>query len=419
MRPKLGKLWTFSGKSRKKANGGISFIFSAADREAKAEESPDRMKNPNEYRDGKVIRGLLRKIEAERHASDTPCRIMEVCGTHTMTIHRYGLQPMLEAVGVNMVSGPGCPVCITPAEIHEAAIKLVSETENLVLATFGDMTRVPTRLGSLQSAVPGQGSSVKIIYSPEESLTLAREKTDKQVVFFGVGFETTIPSIALVAKTAAREALSNYSVLSALWLIPPPLRAILESGEVRISGFLYPGHVSAIIGERAYDFIAKEFGLAGVIAGFEPGDILLAVSSILDQIAAKRPGVMNEYKRVVRPEGNPLALALMKEILEPKDACWRGLGVIPGSGLRLKKEYEAYDTEKKFGLTISPRAADLPGCRCGQVLRGILSPPECPLFGKTCAPESPFGPCMVSFEGACLIHFRYGRKKRGPGRSRT
>lgn len=368
------------------------------------------MARTNEFRDKKVIGALLARIAENKRSLPSPCRIMEVCGTHTMTVHRYGLQSMLEKAGIEMVSGPGCPVCITPGEVHEAAIRLVTENENVILATFGDMTRVPTHLGSLQNAVPAKGSAVKIVYSPEESLDLARQKSNKEIVFFGVGFETTIPSIAVMAKAAAGEELSNYSILSALWLIPPPLRAILESGEVKLSGFLYPGHVSAIIGQEPYTFVAREFGFPGVIAGFEPGDILLGIISILDQIREGRPRVANEYTRVVRPEGNPVAQALMREVLEPKDACWRGLGVIPGSGLKFKAEYSAYDTEVKHDLRITARGIDLPGCRCGEVLRGILLPSRCPLFGKKCTPESPCGPCMVSFEGACLVHYKY----RGP-----
>ncbi len=361
----------------------------------------------NPFRRKKVIDALIADIHKKMEALPSPCRIMEVCGTHTMTIHRYGLQTILSAAGVDMVSGPGCPVCITPGEIHEAAIGLVTGRENVVLATFGDMTRVPTGRGSLQSCAPARGSEVRIVYSPDESLELARRHPDKEVVFFGVGFETTIPSIALAARTAGREKLANYSILSALWLIPPPLRAILESGEARISGFLYPGHVSAIIGQEPYEFVPREFGYPGVIAGFEPADILLGIRSILDQIRGKKPIVANEYKRVVRPEGNPLARKIMEDILEPKDACWRGLGVIPRSGLKLKAEFAPYDVETKYGLRIDARDSDLPGCRCGAVLRGVISPPECPLFGKKCSPESPQGPCMVSFEGACLVHYKY------------
>ena len=362
----------------------------------------------NEFRRKKVIDALIAAIREKKKALPSPCRVMEVCGTHTMTIHRFGLQTMLSEAGIDMVSGPGCPVCITPGEVHEAAIRLVTERENVILATFGDMTRIPTRRGSLQSIAPARGSEVRIVYSPDETLELARRHEDKEIVFFGVGFETTIPSIALTARSAGEEKLPNFSILSALWVIPPPLRAILESGEVRISGFLYPGHVSAIIGQAPYEFIAREFGYPGVIAGFEPGDILLGILSLLDQIREKKPIVANEYRRVVRPEGNPIARKIMEEILEPKDACWRGLGVIPRSGLRLRTGFAAYDAELKHDLRIDARESDLPGCRCGAVLRGLISPPQCPLFGKKCTPESPHGPCMVSFEGACLVHHKYG-----------
>lgn len=366
----------------------------------------------NAFRDKRVISALLKIIGKKTRSLASPCRIMEVCGTHTMAIHKYGLKKLLEQSGVEMVSGPGCPVCITPNEIHEAAIRLVTQKEDMILATFGDMTRVPTRIGSLQSIAPVRGSSIKIVYSPEESLELARQKPDKSVVFFGAGFETTIPSIALMAKRAAQDNLKNYSILSALWLIPPPLRAILESGEIRVSGFLYPGHVSAIIGQEPYEFIPRDYGLPGAIAGFEPGDILLGLSSILDQINEGKPRVSVEYSRVVQRNGNPIALRLMAEILEPKDAHWRGLGWIPRSGLELRASYGDYNARIKYGLDVEGGSADLPGCRCGDVLRGLISPPQCALFAKKCSPELPHGPCMVSFEGACFVHYKY--RESGP-----
>ena len=362
-----------------------------------------------ELRDKRVIKALLNEIEKKAKNLATPIHIMEVCGTHTMTVHRYGLKKMLKEAGVEMLSGPGCPVCITPNEFHEAAIGLVSKRENFILATFGDMTRVPTQKGALQTVIPAPGSMVKIVYSPEESLQMGRENPDKEVGFFGVGFETTIPSIALTVKKAFDEELSNFSVLSALWLIPPPLKAIVEAKDIAIEGFLYPGHVSAIIGEKPYQFIAEEFSLAGAITGFEPGDILLGILSIIDQLNAGKATVANEYSRVVRPSGNPHAWAVMEEILEVKDAHWRGLGLIPKSGLRLKKRYSDYDAELKYSLNIKAGSSDLPGCRCGEVLRGKIAPPQCPLFAKECNPESPNGPCMVSFEGACLAYYKYDR----------
>jgi hydrogenase expression/formation protein HypD len=366
-----------------------------------------------ELRDKSVTHALLKRIGEKTSGLDGPARIMEVCGTHTMTIHRYGLKAMLEDAGVEMVSGPGCPVCITPNEFHEACLELVTSRENTILASFGDMTRVPTEKGSLQTAVPAPSSRIKIVYSPEEALALARANPDKEIVFFGVGFEATIPGIALTVKRAVEEKLSNYSSLSALWLIPPALRAILEAGETVISGFLYPGHVSAIIGLEPYRFIAEEYRVPGAVAGFEPNDILLAISAILDMIAQGKPGVHLEYSRVVNARGNRVARKVMEDMLEPRDAFWRGLGRIPRSGLSLKQRYSHYDARVKHDLDIKEGSADLPGCRCGEVLRGLIPPPRCPLYGKRCRPDSPFGPCMVSLEGACFIYHKYDRGKNG------
>jgi hydrogenase expression/formation protein HypD len=365
-----------------------------------------------ELRNKDITLALLRDIGKKARQVGGPVRVMEVCGTHTMTIHRYGLKAVLEEAGIDMVSGPGCPVCITPNEIHEACLDLLTERENLILTSFGDMTRVPTARGSLQTAVPARSSRLKIVYSPEESLQLARANPDKEVVFFGVGFETTIPSIAFTVKKAHREGVMNYSVLAAFWLIPPALRAILQAGETAISAFLYPGHVSAIIGIGAYEFIPKEYGLAGAIAGFEPNDILLGIAAILDQIREGRPAVANEYRRAVSPSGNPLARAVMEEILEEKNAFWRGLGRIPQSGLKLRAAYAAYDALEKFKLRLGEGSGDLPGCRCGEILRGLIPPPRCPLYITACHPDSPRGPCMVSFEGACYIYYKFGRHGR-------
>ncbi|MBM3284281.1 MAG: hydrogenase formation protein HypD [Candidatus Aminicenantes bacterium] len=367
-----------------------------------------------ELRDRAVTRGLLQDIEKKMRQLSRPVRVMEVCGTHTMTVHRYGLKSLLTQTGVEMVTGPGCPVCITPNDTHEACLGLLTEQENLILTSFGDMTRVPTRKGSLQTAIPARSSRLRIVYSPEESLSLARSNPDREVVFFGVGFETTIPSIALTAKKASQEGLKNYSVLTALWLLPPALRAILKAGETAISGFLYPGHVSAIIGVKPYEFIPKEYGVAGAIAGFEPNDVLLGIATVLDQIRDSRPAVANEYRRVVHPSGNPMARAVMEEMLAEKDATWRGLGKIPRSGLELKSAYAAYDARRKFKIKRGEASGDLPGCRCGEILRGLIEPPLCPLYSKECRPESPYGPCMVSLEGACYITYKFGREKPRP-----
>ncbi|OGD16508.1 MAG: hydrogenase formation protein HypD [Candidatus Aminicenantes bacterium RBG_16_63_14] len=365
-----------------------------------------------ELRNPVAIRKLLGDIEEKARLLGRTPRLMEVCGTHTMSLFKHGLVPLLADAGVEMVSGPGCPVCITPDGIHEAAIGLVSETEGLTLATFGDMTRVPTRNGSLQTAVPGRGSRIRIVYSPEEALEEARRDPSRRVVFFGAGFETTIPAIAFTAKRAAAEGIRNFSILPALWLVPPALKAILEAGEIAVTGFVYPGHVSAIIGAEPYEFIARDYGIPGAIAGFEPGDILLAVRSILEQTVEGKPRVALEYSRAIGREGNPVARALMEEVLEPFDAVWRGLGTIPRSGLRFRKEFAGLDAAPTYGLKPGEADRDLPGCRCGDVLRGVIRPEGCRLFGKECRPDSPLGPCMVSYEGACLIHFKYGRERR-------
>lgn len=357
-------------------------------------------------RDRKVIHGLLTTIKEKVRKISSPVRVMEVCGTHTMTIHRFGLKEMLKDAGIEMLSGPGCPVCITPDEYHEAAIGLVGKRENFILTTFGDMTRVPTSLGSLQTTVAEKNSLVKIVYSPFEALEIAKNNQGKEVVFFGVGFETTIPGIALSVKEASENGIKNYSILSAFWVIPPPLRAIV-TGDSSIQGFIYPGHVSAIIGKAPYSFIADDFDIAGAIAGFEPVDVLLAIESIVDQLSDGKPIVDNVYERVVRPEGNPAAKKIMDEMLVSKDAFWRGLGEIPSSGLKLKKQFSFYDAEVKYDIDLQFGSGELPGCRCGDVLQGKISPPKCPLFGKSCKPDSPRGPCMVSFEGACLAYYKY------------
>ncbi|NPV82132.1 MAG: hydrogenase formation protein HypD [Candidatus Aminicenantes bacterium] len=366
------------------------------------------------WRSAPTIRNLLKAISIETGTIGRPLRIMEVCGTHTMTLHRSGLKPLLREAGVVMVSGPGCPVCITPDYYHEAIIDLVTSRKNILVATFGDMTRVPTARGSLQTTVPAPGSEIRIVYSPEEALELAVKNLEKEVIFFGAGFETTIPAIAFTVKRAAAENLKNFSLLAALWLIPPALQAILESGEVAIDGFIYPGHVSVIIGQQAYRFVAEKFGVPGAIAGFEPADVLLGILSVARQIRLGRPEVANEYRRVVQAEGNPRALALMEEMLEPYEADWRGLGRIKISGLRLRPRFQELDAVRKFDLHLQPAKPLKLGCRCGEVLKGLIEPVDCPLFGRSCDPDHPRGPCMVSYEGACLIEYKYssgGRKQ--------
>ncbi|MEW6456064.1 MAG: hydrogenase formation protein HypD [Acidobacteriota bacterium] len=357
-------------------------------------------------RNKKLIKYYLKEISKKTEKIKYPLKIMEVCGTHTVVIYKYGLRKILKDLSIDMISGPGCPVCVTPNEIIESAISIL-ERENFILATFGDMTRVPTRKGSMQDFSPEKGSIKKIIYSPEEAIELSEKYPKKEVVFFGVGFETTIPSIGWTVKKAKEKNLKNFSALTALWLIPPPLKALVSSDEIRISGFLYPGHVSAIIGTEPYRFIPEEYHIPGAITGFEPCDVLMGIDSILTQIIKNRPSVDIQYKRVVRKNGNEKAKKLMGEMFEEKDTIWRGLGLIKRSGLRLKSLYSDFDAEKRFNINIKLSSADLPGCKCGEVIKGIISPEECPLFSKICNPDSPKGPCMVSYEGACLSSYKY------------
>jgi len=363
---------------------------------------------PDPYRDKKTILALLKVIADKRRASGLPsCRIMEVCGTHTMAIHRYGLKTMLQDVGVGLVAGPGCPVCITPNDVHEAAIRLVSERENLLLSAFGDMTRVPTKIGSLQKTAAAPGSRIQIVYSPADSLESALRHPDKEVVFFGAGFETTVPAIALTAAKAVEEGVANYSVLTAFWLIPPPLRAILESGRAALTGFFIPATFPPSSARRPMPSWPKSS------AGRGPSPALNRPTSswpsVRSSIRSRKAGPGGQRIRARRrPAGKPDGRAVMARILEPKDAVWRGLGRIPASGLALRPAYAAADAEKKYGLKLGTAAEELPGCRCGDVLKGLIEPPQCRLFGRTCTPERPRGPCMVSPEGSCLAFHKYG-----------
>lgn len=362
--------------------------------------------DPSLLREERSVRAVLKEVDALLERLDREIRIMEVCGTHTMTAYRSGLGTLLRKKGLRLISGPGCPVCITPDGIVGAAAALISETSDTLLASFGDMLRVPTRRGSLLHIVPGRGSTVKTVYSAEEVVEIALASPAKQVVLLAVGFETTIPSIAWTVEEAQRRGLGNLSFITCLRLVPPPLRAILSSGAAGLDGFIYPGHVSVIIGSKPYEFIAREFGVPGAITGFEPVDLLLGVLSVLRQIEKGEARVDIAYSRAVRPEGNPVALRLIERVCEVTDGEWRGFGAIPASGLRLRNR--DLDAFARFSLSYDS-SWENPACRCGDVVRGVVEPEECPLFGKPCAPEKPLGPCMVSVEGSCLIHYKYGK----------
>jgi len=331
--------------------------------------------------------------------------IMEVCGTHTVAIHRAGLRGLLPAQ-LKLVSGPGCPVCVTPQSYVDALIDL-ARRPGVCVATYGDMIRVPGRETTLERA-QGDGARVAVVYSVMDALELARRRPDEQIVFAGVGFETTTPPTAVAVKLAREERLANFTALSAHKLILPAMAALLSGGQVLIDGFLLPGHVSVILGSDAYRPVAARFGKPCVVAGFEPQEMLDAIEMILAQLAAGRAEVENAYPRAVSAEGNRAAWAVIEEVFTPADTPWRGLGTIPGSGLALRDAFAEQDAARRFGITVTAREDDH-GCRCGQVICGLIEPPECPLFASACTPASPVGPCMVSREGNCQAHYKYAR----------
>ncbi|HMM19475.1 MAG TPA: hydrogenase formation protein HypD [Selenomonadales bacterium] len=333
-----------------------------------------------------------------------PIRLMEVCGSHTVAIFKAGLRQLLPAQ-VELVSGPGCPVCVTPNEYLDTAVAY-SRQPGVIIATFGDMLRVPGSSSSLAAAKMA-GADIRIIYSPLESLDIAAANPTKTVIFLAVGFETTAPTAAATILAAEQAGLANWFALSAHKLVPPALRALLEAGGTRIDGLILPGHVSAVIGEAPYRFLAEEYRMPAVIAGFEPLEILQAVHSLARWLRLGEPRLANQYRRVVKPEGNPVARAVLGRVYGEADAAWRGLGVIPASGLVVRKEYQRFDARRK--IPVEPEAAREPdGCRCGEVLRGMISPEACLLFRQACRPENPVGSCMVSAEGACAAWYKYG-----------
>lgn len=336
-----------------------------------------------------------------------PVRLMEVCGTHTVAIFKAGIRQLLPPQ-VELVSGPGCPVCVTPNDYLDTAIAY-SRFPDCIITTFGDMLRVPGSASSL-AAEKAEVADIRIVYSPLESLDIAASHPAKKVIFLAVGFETTAPLAAATVLAAEQRGLANFYVLSAHKLVPPALSALLADREVRVDGFLLPGHVSAIIGEQPYHFLAEKHHLPGVIAGFEPLDILQAVYMLARQIHAGEALLENQYRRIVKPDGNPAARQVLDQVYEPADAAWRGMGVIPDSGLRVNARYQSFDAFAALPLQVE-KAAEPTACRCGEVLRGIIKPADCKLFGKACVPEHPVGSCMVSVEGTCAAWHKYGAGK--------
>ena len=365
------------------------------------------MKFIDEYQDSELAKKLAQKI-AKR--STKPISLMEFCGGHTHAIMRYGIRQLMPKT-VEMKSGPGCPVCVTAATDLNEAIAL-AHLPGVIITTFGDMIRVPGSYSSLQQA-KAEGADVRVVYSAMDAVEIARNNSDKSVIFIGIGFETTAPTIAASILKAQRERVKNFYVLSLLKLTPPVMKALLDSGELKLDGIVCPGHVSVVIGSYPYEFIPREYNIACAISGFEPLDILLCVDMLVEQIENGQPRVEIAYPRGVKPQGNRKALELMAQVFEIDGADWRGIGNVPRSGLKLGKEYQDFDADKAFSgllnLAHNDQVVEEPkGCRCGDILRGMATPTECKLFGKVCTPEKPVGPCMVSNEGACAAYYQYG-----------
>ncbi|MFP4629640.1 MAG: hydrogenase formation protein HypD [Desulfohalobiaceae bacterium] len=331
-------------------------------------------------------------------------RFMEVCGTHTMSIFQSGLRSILPQ-GLVHVSGPGCPVCVTSQGEIDLCLELAAKP-GVLLASFGDMLKVPGSKGQSLQNLQAEGARIQVCYSPLQAVELARQNPELEVVFLAVGFETTAPAVAAAVKQAQAGALSNFKILSLHKLLPPALRQLVQDPELNIQGFILPGHVSAIIGTRPYNFLAGEFGLPAVIAGFEPLDILQALYMLLGMQPGAKAEVLNQYTRVVREQGNPRARQLMQEVFQTGPGRWRGLGQIPDSGLELSPEYSGFDARQAFALG-EIQDEEISGCRCGEVLQGRISPRECALFARSCSPASPVGPCMVSTEGSCAAFYKY------------
>lgn len=342
---------------------------------------------------------LLQEIQAVK----MDVNLMEVCGTHTMAIARSGLRNLLPA-NIKLLSGPGCPVCVTAQGDIDAVIDLVGRP-GVVLATFGDMIRVPGSLGSLQDE-RSRGADVRVVYSPLDALSLARQYPDKEVVFLGIGFETTAPTVAAALEIAAAERLPNFSVLSLHKVVPPALEVIFSDPEMAVDGLICPGHVAAVTGLSPFAAVAERYHKPCVVTGFETRDLLEGIYMLLKQLEGGEARAEIQYRRVVKAEGNPVAREAMDEIFEPVSCRWRGLGLIPASGLALRPAYRAWDARYKWELEEHEDKV-IKGCACGEVLKGKLTPHQCALFGQACTPLKPVGPCMVSQEGACAAYYRY------------
>jgi hydrogenase expression/formation protein HypD len=361
------------------------------------------MKFVDEYREGEIAARLAEQVA---QLTSHPIKLMEVCGGHTHTIFKYGIEDLL-APNIEMIHGPGCPVCVIPLGRVDDAIS-IALTTNVIFTTFGDMMRVPGSRTSLLKA-KAEGADVRMVYSPLDALKIAKQNPTREVVFLALGFETTAPSTALTLMQAAKFGVENFSVFCNHIMIVPALKAILDSPDLKLDGFVGPGHVSTVIGTRPYEFVPQDYGKPLVVSGFEPLDVLQAVHMIVRQIVEERAEVENQYGRAVRRDGNRRALEALCEVFEPREYFeWRGLGSIARSGMKLRSEFAAFDAEVKYS-TPGLRVADPKSCQCGEILKGVKKPWECKVFGTACTPETPIGSCMVSSEGACAAYYNFGR----------
>jgi len=359
------------------------------------------LKHSAEYRERELAKGIADKIKA---ISNKHIRIMEVCGTHTVSIFRSGIRSVLPG-SITLLSGPGCPVCVTSQKDIDSFVSL-SRMKDVIITTFGDLMRVPGSGSSLQKE-NAEGGDIRMVYSTFDALKIAEKNPDKEVIFLGVGFETTTPTIAASILAAKKTGLTNFSVFSAHKTVPPALFALMKTENVKIDGFLLPGHVTVVIGMDAYQPFAEKFQIPCVVGGFEPADILQAIYKITKQIERSSPDLENAYPRAVTKTGNEKAKVIMKKVFAVSDADWRGIGAIPKSGLDIREEFEFFNAKKRFPLTI-PDTKEPKGCACGEILTGIKIPTECALFKTVCTPIDPVGPCMVSTEGTCAAYYKYG-----------
>lgn len=363
------------------------------------------MNYQDEFRDSRIVKGYAARIAEMAADFGRTMTFMEVCGTHTMAIYQYGLRGLLPPQ-VRLISGPGCPVCVTPAAYVDKAVAYC-RLPGVIIATFGDMLRVPGSSSSLME-VRARGADVRVVYSPLDVVKLAERNRDRRVIFLGVGFETTTPTVAGSIITARHLGLSNYFVLGSHRTIPKPMEVLTADPELGLDGYICPAHVSAIIGAESYNFLAEQYRIPCVVTGFEPSDVMQGVEMLVRQVVEGVSRVEIQYSRVVKTDGNRKAREVMEEVFEPSDAEWRGIGVIPESGLAIRGNFGAFDAERSIVVEVEP-LREHAGCRCGDILRGKITPMECPLFGKACTPEAPTGACMVSSEGTCAAAYKYGR----------